>query len=105
MRFRHVFMGIGGALTVVLLLLSDPDSNLLRNLPFGGGTLGTLIILVTSVLYISLLHLGRKGLLDYLDIEVFFTKALETSQGAGLAVIAVALMMVSISIVIFAATK
>ena len=35
MRFRNVFLGIGSLLVVAVLLLSDPDSGLIRNLPFG----------------------------------------------------------------------
>lgn len=105
MRFRHIFLGIGGLLTVVVLLISDPDFLFIQNLPFGSGTASTLIILVTSILYIGLLHISRKGLFDYIDLEVFFKKALESSEGAGKALIAVAIAMVAIAIVIFAATS
>lgn len=105
MRFRHIFLGIGGLLTVVVLLISDPDFLFIQNLPFGSGTASTLIILVTSILYIGLLHISRKGLFDYIDLEVFFKKALESSEGAGKALIAVAIGMVAIAIVILAATS
>ena len=105
MRFRHVFMGIGSILTVAVLLLSDPDGGLVQNLPYGSGTVSLLITLLISILYVGVLHLARKGLFDYLDLSVFFKKALETSQGSGLALIAVGLAMVSISVVILAATK
>ena len=105
MRFRHVFIGLGSVLTVLVLLLSDPDHGFIQNLPFGSSTAATLIILVTSILYIGLLHLARKGLLDYLDLEVLFKKALQTSEGAGLALISVSGMMIAIALVILAATK
>lgn len=105
MRFRHVFMGIGSILTVAVLLLSDPDGGLVQNLPYGSGTVSLLITLLISILYVGVLHLARKGLFDYLDLSVFFKKALESSQGSGLALIAVGLAMVSISVVILAATK
>ena len=104
MRFRNVFLLIGSILTIAALLLSDPDSGLVKNLPFGSGTLATLIILVTSILYIGLLHIGRKGLLDYVDLRIFFKKAIETPEGAGLATIGIGLICISISIVILAAT-
>ena len=52
MRFRNIFLGLGSVLVLTILLLSDPDSGLVRNLPFGGGTLATLIILVSSILYL-----------------------------------------------------
>lgn len=105
MRFRQVFVGMGSLLTVGVLLLSDPDGGLVKNLPFGSGTLSILIILVSSILYIGLLHFARKGLIDYIDLEQYFKKALQTPEGAGLALIGVGLIMVSIAIVISAATK
>lgn len=105
MRFRNTFVGLGSILVIIVLLMSDPSSGFVRNLPFGSGTLSTLIILVSSILYIGLLHFARKGLLDYLDLEVYFKKALQTPEGSANALIAVGLMMIAISIVIFAATK
>lgn len=105
MRFRNVFVGVGSLLTVVLLLISDPDGGFVSNLPFGSATAATIVILASSILYIGLLHFARKGLFDYLDLEVFFKKALQTPEGAGYALIAVAIAMVAISIVIFAATN
>jgi len=105
MRFRNVFLGIGSALVVTVLLLSDPDSGFVKNLPFGAGTLSFLIILVSSILYIGLLHLGRKGLFDYLDLEEYFKKAKLSPEGAGYALIAVSIFSLSIAVVILAASK
>lgn len=105
MRFRNIFIGIGSLLVIILLLLSDPDGGLVQNLPFGAGTLSTIIILVVSILYVGLLHYSRKALLDYLDLEEFFNKAKLTPEGSGLAIIGIGLIMVSVSIVILAATK
>ena len=105
MRFRHLLLGLGSILTIAVLLLSDPDNGVIQNLPFGSGTVSTLIILLTSILYIGLLHLGRKSLMDYIDLEQYFKKALSSSEGSGLAIIGVGTMMVAIAIVIFASTK
>ena len=104
MRFRNVFLGIGSFLTLLVLLLSDPDGGFIQNLPFGAGTLSTLIILVVSILYVGLLHLSRRALLDYLELDQLFKKAMETSEGSGKAIIGVGLMMISIALVIIAAT-
>jgi len=104
MRFRNVFLCVGGVLTLLILLLSDPDGGMVQSLPFGAGTLSTLIILVTSILYIGLLHLGRKALLDYLELDALFRKAIETSEGSAKAIIGVGLIMISIALVIIAAT-
>ena len=105
LRFRHAFLGLGSILTLLVLFMSDPDAGLISNLPFGAGTLSVLIILVTSILYIGVLHLARKALIDYIDLEIYFKKALLTPEGAGLALVAVSIMMGSIAMVILAATK
>lgn len=105
MRFRHVFLGIGSLLVVLILLLSDPDNGIVQKLPFGSGTVSLLIVLFTSILYIAFLHMGRKALADYIDLEEYFKKALMTPEGAGLSLIAVGLMMIAISLVILASTR
>lgn len=104
MKFRHIFLGIGSLLTVIVLFLSDPDSGLIFNMPFGASTLTILIVLASSILYIGLLHLGRKALIDYVDMSEFFRNALRTPEGSGMALIAIGLLMVSVAIVILAAT-
>ncbi|WP_396190511.1 hypothetical protein [Flavobacterium sp.] len=105
MRFRQIFIGIGSLLVLLLVFLSDPTSGFISKLPVGSGALGLLIGIVISILYVALLHVSRKGLLDYLDLETLFSKAVESSQGAGLALVGVGLIMISISIVIHAAAK
>ena len=105
MSFRHIYMLFGCFGVISILLLSDPDSGFIQNLPVGASTVSMLIILVTSILYVAMLHISRKGLIDYVDMKAFFKKALETSEGAGNALIAVGLIMISIAIVIFAATN
>lgn len=105
MRFRHIFMGVGTVFVLFLVFFSDPSVGVLSQLPFGSGLLGILVGLAISQLYIGLLHISRKGLFDYLDLEVYFKKAYETSLGASIALVAVALAMVAVSIVILAASK
>lgn len=105
MRFRTIYLGLGSILVGIILLLSDPDSQLITSIPFGAGTLTILIVLVSSILYVALLHLSRRALMDYVDLSRFFTKALQSPEGSGLAIIGVGLIMVSISIVILAATS
>lgn len=105
MRFRDVFIGIGGILTIVVLLLSDPDGGMVQNLPYGSGTVSLLITLFISILYIGVLHVGRKALIDYIDLQEYFRKAIQTPEGAGMALIGVGTIMISIAIVILAATK
>lgn len=103
MRFRFVFLGLGSLLTLALIFLSDPSLKLIKNLPFGSGTLGILIVLTISILYLTLLHLSRKGFLDYLDLEVLFIKAAETPLSAAIALVSVGIMMVAMAVTILAA--
>jgi hypothetical protein len=105
MRFRHVFMGVGGALITLILVLTDPQNHVITNLPFGAGTLATLIVLFTSILFVGVLHLARRAIIDYVDLQKYFERALLTPEGAGAALIGVGLMMVAIAIVILAAVK
>ncbi len=104
MRFRHVYMGLGTFFVLVLSMMTDPDSGFVQSLPFGAGTVATLVILLKAILYTGFLHLTRKGLLDYFDYQEFINKAKETSEGAGSALIGVGLYIVAMAIVIFAAT-
>lgn len=105
MKFRYIFMVLGSLLTLLALVMSDPSSGMIQDLPIGGGTVAMIIILSTSVLYISMLYLGRKAILDYVDLREFFKTALRSPEGAGAAIIGVGLMMVSVAIVILAATN
>lgn len=105
MRFRHVFMGIGSLAAIFILLMIDPGNGLKLALPFGATLAANIAWLLQSFFYIGFLHIARKGLLDYLDLEEYFLKAKTTPEGAGYALIAVGLMMVAIAIVIMAATK
>lgn len=105
MRFRNIYMVIGSLLTLAVLLLSDPDSQLITSVPYAASTLTILIVLMSSILYVALLHLSRRALMDYLDLSKYFAKALQTSEGSGLAIIGVGLIMISVAIVILAATS
>lgn len=104
LRFRHVYMGIGSVLVILLWLLSDPDSGYISQLPFGAGTLATFIILTKVVVYMAFFQLSGNSLFDYLDIEEHFNKAKETPEGAGRALIAVGLGLVAVALVLYTAT-
>lgn len=103
MRFRNTFLIIGSVLVVALLLISDPDGGFVQQLPFGSTTLSDLIILVRSVLYVGLLHLSRKALFDYIDLEQLFKSAHRTPEGSGKVFVGIGLAMIAIAIVIHAA--
>lgn len=105
MRARNMYILGGGFLLIVLMLIADPDTGLLQDLPFGAGAIATFIILFKSVLYVGMLHYSRKALFDYIDLEEVFKQGMKTSEGASRIGMAISLAMIAISIVIFAATS
>lgn len=104
MRFRKVYMGLGTLFVILISLMTEPKTGLIRELPFGAGTVATIVILLKGILYAGLLHVTRKGLADYFDMEEAIKKAMETSEGAGRAAMAMAVYTVAMAIVIYAAT-
>ncbi len=101
-RFRYLFMGFFSILALLSLFVTDPDSKLVTALPIAAGFVATIVLLVSAVLYVTLLHLSRRAMFDYVDLSVFFTKAFETPTGAGLALIGIGLSNVAIALVIMA---
>jgi hypothetical protein len=86
MRFRHLFLIGGSAIVLAALYLTDPDR---------GITTGMLVLsLVTPLLAVGFVHLARKALHDYpeADARTLFRKAGEHPIGAGLALIALAIV-------------
>jgi hypothetical protein len=105
LRFRHVYMGLGTILFLVSYILTDPDLALLSSLSFGASTLATVIYLLKTVIYVAMLHISRKALFDYINLEQVYRKATESPAGAGYTMIAVAITMLAISLVITAAVS
>ena len=104
MRFRDVYMILGTILTLAAWTLTDPESGLVQQLPIGASTVATIIILLKSILYVGVLHLSRRALFDYLNLAEYFENAKREPVAAGLALNAIAIAMVAISIVMYAAT-
>jgi uncharacterized membrane protein len=102
MRFRNWFIIVGGLLTILVMLIADPQTALITELPIGAGAIATLVVLVKAILYVGLLHFSRRALLDYIDMESFFRKAMLTPEGSGQALIAMGLIMIAIAGVIIA---
>ena len=87
MRFRHLYMGFGTAVAIGALLLSDPDN--------GVSTVLLLISLLTPLLAVVFAHLSRKALHDYpeADMQTLFKRAGEHPIGAGLALVALSIVL------------
>lgn len=87
LRFRNLFLLGGSILVLAALYLTDPDR---------GITTGMLLIsLVTPLLAVAFSHLGRKALHDYpeADARSLFRKASEHPIGAGLALVALSIVL------------
>lgn len=104
-RFRHVYMTLFSILILMALFLSDPDVGLIQDLGFGAGFVATILMMLKAILYVAILHISRRALIDYIDLEVYFKRAVEHPNGAGMALIAVALMMIAVATLIVAAVQ
>ena len=104
MRFRYVYMGLGTLFVAILLTITDPDLGIITELPFGATFIANLAILTKSIIYVAMLHVSRKALFDYLDLEDYFKEAIKTPEGSSGALNATGLYAFAIAIVIFAAT-
>jgi hypothetical protein len=86
MRFRTLFLAGGSGVVLAALLATDPDK---------GVTTGMLLLsLVTPLLAVGFVHLARKAMHDYpeADARQLFGKAGEHPIGAGLALVALAIV-------------
>jgi len=87
MRHRHIFTWLGSAAVLAALLATDPD----KGIATGMIVLG----FATPIIAIALAHLARKALFDYgsADMERLFREAIKSPVGAGLALIALAIIL------------
>lgn len=104
-RFRYTYMGLFSVLVILGLILGDPDQGLITDLPFGATTAATVLLLSRAVLYITLFHLSRKGLFDYVDMKVLFDQARDGNQAAAIGIVGIAIMCLSIALLIYAAVN
>jgi hypothetical protein len=102
MRPRNAYMVYGTIVVSMLMLLADPDLNFISYLPFGAEQLVLLTIIGKSILYAILLHMTRKGFLDYdsADLSKLFDTAKETPLSSSIAIVGVGIIMIAFAIVI-----
>ncbi len=89
-RFRNLYLVLGSALVLGVLLVTDPDNGL---------STGMLLLgLLVCVLAVAFAHLSRKALTDYpeADMQTLFRKAGESPTGAGLALISLAIVIAAL---------
>ena len=93
-RHRSLFLFGGAILAAALSYYTDPDANGLSTI-LGG------LAIIQGIWAVTAAHLGRKALTDYpeADQRRLFAKAAETSTGAGLALIALAIVFFGLLLV------
>ena len=94
LRYRSVFLIVGALLAGLASLYTDPDPHCLSTI-LGG------LSIIQGIWAVAAAHLCRKALTDYVDAdqEKLFAKAGETPTGAGLALIALAIVFVGLLLV------
>lgn len=100
-RTRNLFIYSVVGLFIFTWLFTDPDLNLLENLPVGAGLLSLITSASGALFGVIILHFTRKGLMDYqsADFGDLLDKCTEPTS-AGLGAIAVALQTMAFAIVI-----
>ena len=93
-RHRSLFLFGGAIIAAALSYYTDPDAHGLSTL-LGG------LAIIQGIWAVTAAHLGRKALTDYpeADQRRLFAKAAETSTGAGLALIALAIVFFGLLLV------
>ena len=101
-RFRNMYLGLGGSLVILLLILVDPDSGLVRQLPFGAGAVVTLVYMAKGILGSALLYVTRKAMFDYpeADLQSIGRDARRTPEGAALYAISIAIQTLAYAIIL-----
>lgn len=86
-RTRHAVLGLGSLIVLAALWLTDPDQ--------GNATGMYLLALAVGITAVAVAHLARKALFDYpeADLQRLFRRAGEAPTGAGLALVAVAIVL------------
>ena len=95
MKYRDKFMLIGVSVVLISLFVSDPDSGILQNLPWGGSTIAGILMFSKGIFAVAFAHYARKAYFDYPegDFQTVAAKALEGTTGAGLLAVAFAIVL------------
>ena len=89
-RFRNLFLLMGSALVMAVLMATDPDEGLLTGF--------WALSIAKGIVAVAFAHLARKALADYpeADMRTLFRLARGSSTGAGLALIAQAIIILGL---------
>lgn len=89
-RFRNLFLLMGSALVFAVLMATDPDEGLLTGF--------WALSIAKGIVAVAFAHLARKSLADYpeADMRTLFRLARGSATGAGLALIAQAIIILGL---------
>lgn len=88
-------------LTLAIMLVVDPDSHLIQDLPFGAQAIATFVTMLRPIIAITLLHITRKMMFDYIDLGDIYTMIMTArdTKAAALFVIGVGLFVVGYAVI------
>lgn len=103
-RFRTVFLWAMFIFPAVVWILTDPQGNIIGNVGIFAPLVSLFTTLSPALWLVGFLHVAYKALFDYVeaDRKALLKKALETPEGAGMALIGLGLAMTAIATVIAA---
>ena len=89
-RFRNLFLLVGSVLVMAVLMATDPDEGLLTGF--------WALSIAKGIVAVAFAHLARKSLADYpeADMRTLFRLARGSATGAGLALIAQAIIILGL---------
>ncbi len=89
-RFRNIFLLLGSAVILAVLMATDPDEGLLTGF--------WALSIAKGIVAVAFAHLARKALMDYPDADMrsLFHLARGSATGAGLALIAQAIIVLGL---------
>ena len=101
-RFRNLYIVLGCLLTLLVLIVTDPDLHWIQSLEIGAGTVTFLTTNMNGIVSSSLLFFTCKAMMDYeiADFEALGKLAAQTSEGAGRFAQAIAMKYIAFAIVI-----
>lgn len=88
---------------ICILFLVDPDSGLIQNLPFGAGAVATLVVSLRPIIIITLIHMTRKWIFDYVDLSRIYHSVMESENYVAQALFALSMAVFTLGFaVVFA---
>lgn len=103
-RRRTLMWGMGLIGVPLVFILTGPDAGIVSDLPFGAGIMEYAVYATKIFLVVLVLHIIRKGFHDYKesDLRVLLSHAVESSVGAGLAIVGLSIMTLAYAVVVLA---